>query len=85
MDVPGFCDPFYLAHPRLMKLEEVMREVEGGTDVECYMRILRHELVNALENGLVRHSNADGFARWIFAQKSPPLTNLNRIAGVSFD
>jgi hypothetical protein len=41
--VPGIAIPFYLAHPRLMKLErKQMLEVEGGTDTEC-MRILRHE------------------------------------------
>src|SRR5689334_14321391 len=31
-DVPGIAIPFYLAHPRLMKLEnKMMLEVEGGT------------------------------------------------------
>src|SRR5262245_7918670 len=31
--VPGFAVPFYLAHPRLRKLErKIMLEVEGGTD-----------------------------------------------------
>src|SRR5687768_13380701 len=34
-DVPGIAIPFYLAHPRLMKLERRhMLEVEGGTAVE---------------------------------------------------
>jgi len=38
--VPGIAIPFYLAHPRLMKLErKQMLEIEGGTDTEC-MRIL---------------------------------------------
>src|SRR5438046_6880184 len=41
--VPGFGIPFYLAHQRLAKLErKSMREVEGGTDVEC-LRILRDD------------------------------------------
>jgi hypothetical protein len=36
--------PFYLAHPRLKKLEEkMMMEVEGGTEAWC-MRLLRHEM-----------------------------------------
>ncbi len=36
--------PFYLAHPRLKKLEErMMMEVEGGTETWC-MRLLRHEM-----------------------------------------
>ncbi len=47
--VPGIAAPFYLAHPRLMKLERHrMFEVEGGTKAWC-MRLLRHEAGHALE------------------------------------
>jgi hypothetical protein len=46
----GVAIPFYLAHPRLAKLEETMMlEVEGGTDTWC-MKILRHEAGHALDN-----------------------------------
>ena len=42
-DTPGIAIPFYLAHPRLMRLErKMMIDVEGSTVPEC-MRILRHE------------------------------------------
>src|SRR6266550_3115084 len=42
--------PFYLAHPRLAKLEETqMLEVEGG-EYEWCMRILRHEAGHAIDN-----------------------------------
>jgi hypothetical protein len=42
--------PFYLAHPRLEKLEEAqMLEVEGGEHEWC-MRIFRHEAGHALDN-----------------------------------
>jgi hypothetical protein len=42
--------PFYLAHPRLQKLEETqMFEVEGGDEDWC-MRILRHEAGHAIDN-----------------------------------
>ena len=42
--------PFYLAHPRLEKLEEAqMLEVEGG-EYEWCMRILRHEAGHAIDN-----------------------------------
>ena len=42
--------PFYLAHPRLEKLEEAqMFEVEGGEHEWC-MRILRHEAGHAIDN-----------------------------------
>jgi hypothetical protein len=41
--VPGIAVPFYLCHPRLMRLEKnQMFEVEGGSRDWC-MRILRHE------------------------------------------
>ncbi len=42
--------PFYLAHPRLKKLEEkIMLEVEGGTEDWC-MRLLRHEMGHVLNH-----------------------------------
>jgi hypothetical protein len=42
--------PFYLAHPRLVRLEEAqMLEVEGGEHEWC-MRILRHESGHAIDN-----------------------------------
>ena len=48
--VPGIAVPFYLAHPRLARLELAqMLEVEGGTPDAC-LRILRHEAGHALEN-----------------------------------
>jgi hypothetical protein len=48
--VPAVAIPFYLAHPRLAKLEEAeMLEVEGG-DVESCLRILRHEVGHAIDN-----------------------------------
>jgi hypothetical protein len=41
-NTPGIAIPFYLAHPRLMKLEKKMiLDVEGGTRAGC-MAILRH-------------------------------------------
>jgi hypothetical protein len=47
--VPGIAIPFYLAHPRLMKLErKQVFEVEGGTRAWC-MQILRHEAGHALD------------------------------------
>ncbi|MGQ0809613.1 MAG: putative zinc-binding metallopeptidase [Nitrospiraceae bacterium] len=48
--VSGIAIPFYLAHPRLVRLELAhMLEVEGGTPEWC-MRILRHETGHAIEN-----------------------------------
>ncbi|HJS89219.1 MAG TPA: putative zinc-binding metallopeptidase [Steroidobacteraceae bacterium] len=48
--VPGIAAPFYLAHPRLERLERrIMREAEGGNS-RWFMRILRHEAGHALDN-----------------------------------
>lgn len=48
--VPGFAIPFYLAHPRLVRLERrMMHEVEGG-NARWLARILRHETGHALDN-----------------------------------
>src|SRR6476620_11101579 len=48
--VPGVAIPFYLAHPRLEKLERAqMLEVEGGTPEWC-MKIMRHEAGHAIDN-----------------------------------
>jgi hypothetical protein len=48
--VPGVAIPFYLAHPRLERLERAqMLEVEGGTPEWC-MKILRHEAGHAIDN-----------------------------------
>ena len=48
--ISGVAIPFYLAHPRLARLEQAqMLEVEGGTPDWC-LRILRHEVGHALEN-----------------------------------
>jgi hypothetical protein len=47
--VPGIAIPFYLAHPRLKRLErKQMFQVEGGSD-SAAMRILRHEAGHAID------------------------------------
>src|SRR5215472_953229 len=48
--VPGIAVPFYLAHPRLERLERrIMRDAEGGNS-RLLMRILRHEAGHAIDN-----------------------------------
>ncbi|MGH9902541.1 MAG: putative zinc-binding metallopeptidase, partial [Pyrinomonadaceae bacterium] len=55
-DVPGFAIPFYLAHPRLSKLERAqMLEVEGGSEKES-LRIMRHEAGHAIDNAFRLHN-----------------------------
>ena len=48
--IPGIAIPFYLAHPRLERLEKAqLLEVEGGEEAWC-LKILRHEVGHAIEN-----------------------------------
>jgi hypothetical protein len=49
-NTPGIAIPFYLAHPRLMRLERKMIiDVEGSTWPEC-MAILRHEAGHVMQH-----------------------------------
>lgn len=53
--VPGVALPFYLAHPRLERLERrMMHEVEGGGRDECLM-ILRHEFGHCVQHAWRLH------------------------------
>jgi hypothetical protein len=53
--IPGIAIPFYLAHPRLTRLERrQMLEVEGGTRTSL-MRILRHEAGHAIDTAYRLH------------------------------
>jgi len=52
-NVSGFAIPFYLAHPRLIKLERrQMLQVEGGSEKEC-LRLMRHETGHAIDNAFL--------------------------------
>jgi hypothetical protein len=53
--IPGIAVPFYLAHPRLMKLEDrQMLEVEGSNESWC-MKLLRHEAGHAIDTAFRLH------------------------------
>jgi hypothetical protein len=54
-NTPGIAIPFYLAHPRLTRLErKMMIDVEGGNVPEC-MRILRHEAGHVVQHAYRLH------------------------------
>src|SRR3989338_7191602 len=56
---PGFAVPFYLAHPRLKRLEQdMMLEVEGAAEDHC-LQLMRHETVHALANAYRLHRRRD--------------------------
>lgn len=68
--IPGFAIPFYLAHPRLRRLERrMMGEVEGGAR-KWRLRILRHETGHAIDNAYRLRRRA-GFRR-VFGYASAP-------------
>jgi len=73
---PGIAFPFYLAHPRLMRLErKMMLEAEGGTKREC-MRILRHEAGHVVQ----RIYNVHRRKRWqdLFGNSTVPYPDHYR-------
>ncbi len=52
-NVSGFAIPFYLAHPRLIRLERrQMLQVEGGSRKDC-LRLMRHETGHAIDNAFL--------------------------------
>jgi hypothetical protein len=74
--VPGIAVPFYLAHPRLMRLERKMtREVEGG-NVNWLMRILRHEAGHAFDSAYRLRRRAHW--RTLFGPASRPYRSRYR-------
>jgi len=74
--LPGSAIPFYMAHPRLARLElNQMLEVEGGTPEWC-MRILRHEIGHAIENAyLLRRRRR---RQQLFGKSSEPYPDYYR-------
>jgi len=76
--IPGIAIPFFLAHPRLKKLEkEFMLEVEGG-DRESCMRLLRHETGHALLNAYQLNRRRDWQQHFGKSSEKYPETYLPR-------
>ena len=74
--VPGIAIPFYLAHPRLLRLERSqMFDVEGGDRVEA-LKILRHEAGHAVQHAFRLHRRR----RWreLFGPSSLPYPEYYR-------
>lgn len=72
--VPGVAVPFYLAHPRLVKLERrQMLEAEGATRESC-LQLLRHELGHAVQHAYRLHRRR----RWqqLFGCSSQPYPDF---------
>ena len=74
--VAGIAVPFFLLHPRLMRLERrMMLEVEGGTRKQCMM-LLRHEAGHAVQHAWALHRRR----RWqqLFGLNSEPYPDSYR-------
>ncbi len=74
--VPGIAIPFYLAHPRLQRLERrMMLDVEGGTTPWC-MQILRHEAGHCVDTAFRLHRRK----RWqkVFGHSTEPYPDNYR-------
>jgi hypothetical protein len=68
--VLGFAVPFYLAHPRLLRLERSqMLEVEGAGEAES-RRIFRHEAGHAIDEAYALH-NRESY-RLLFGDPTAP-------------
>lgn len=74
--IPGIAIPFYLAHPRLTRIERrFMREVEGGNR-NWLMRILRHEAGHAIDTAYRLRRRSDW--RAVFGPASLPYPDTYR-------
>lgn len=74
--IPGIAIPFYLAHPRLMRLErKQMLEVEGGTRAWC-LQILRHEAGHAIDTAFRLHRRKS--YKSVFGNYSDPYPEYYR-------
>ena len=74
--VPGIAIPFYLAHPRLMRLErKQVLEVEGGNQDWC-MKILRHEAGHCIDTAFRLRRRKK--YRQVFGRVSAPYPDYYR-------
>ncbi len=74
--VPGVAIPFYMVHPRLVRLERSqMLEAEGASRTWC-MRILRHETGHALDHAYLLRRRR----RWqqLFGHSTQPYPAVYR-------
>ena len=71
--VPGVAIPFFLAHPRLQRLEtKLMGQAEGGSR-RWRLRLLRHEIGHALDTAYRLRRRHDW--RAVFGRASIPYPN----------
>jgi len=79
--IPGIAMPFYLAHPRLMRLERKMTREAEGTNGNWLMRILRHEAGHAIDSAYRLRRTA--YWRALFGSASKPYRSRYRVRPAS--
>lgn len=79
--VPGIAVPFYLAHPRLMRLARKMTHVVEGSNANWAMRILRHEAGHAIDSAYRLRRRAHW--RELFGEASRPYRDRYRVRPAS--
>lgn len=80
---PGIAVPFYLAHPRLRRIErQLMFQVEGATRHEC-LKLLRHEAGHAFQFAYALHKRK----RWqkLFGRSGTPYPEAYKPKAYSRD
>jgi hypothetical protein len=60
----GFAIPFYVSHPRLVRLERSMIGYAEGDSIAFCMKLLRHEAGHAIDNAYRLHRRASWRARF---------------------
>jgi len=79
--VPGIAVPFYLAHPRLMRLARKMTRAVEGSNANWLMRILRHEAGHAIDSAYRLRRRAHW--RALFGEASRPYRDRYRVRPAS--
>src|SRR6185312_6032234 len=79
--VPGIAVPFYLAHPRLMRLARKMTRAVEGSNANWAMRILRHEAGHAIDSAYRLRRRAHW--RALFGEASRPYRDRYRVRPAS--
>jgi hypothetical protein len=72
--IPGFAIPFYLAHPRLARLERKIMGKGEDSGHKWRMRILRHETGHAIDNAYALRRRADW--RKVFGRGGAPYPDI---------
>lgn len=82
--VPGFALPFYLFHPKLMRMEkQEVGLVEGASEYRR-KKLMRHELGHAIENAFALSKNKERQKLFGLSEKKYPQRYLPKLYSKKF-